>query len=65
MNQQPSTAEYAVNRPLVLEKDQYFVMGDNRNNSNDSRFWGTLPRDRVIGRAMLIFYPLNRIRFIR
>ena len=64
-NPQPSPAEFAVNRPLMLEKDQLFVMGDNRNNSNDCRFWGTLPRNRVIGRAMLIFYPLNRIRLIR
>ena len=64
-NPQPTAAQYAVNGPLVLGPNELFVMGDNRNNSNDGRFWGTLPRGRVIGRAMLIFWPLNRIRLIR
>ena len=51
--------------PYVVPKDKYFVMGDNRNHSNDSRFWGPLKRDRVIGKASLIFWPLSRIRLIR
>jgi signal peptidase I len=65
MNPQPTSADYAVREPLRLGPNQLFVMGDNRNNSNDGRFWGTLPRNRVIGRAMLIFWPLSRIRLIR
>lgn len=58
-------APFAVDRPLVLKPDELFVMGDNRNHSNDSRFWGPLKRDRVIGKAMFIFWPLGRIRIIR
>jgi signal peptidase I len=58
-------APFGINRPLVLKKDELFVMGDNRNHSNDSRFWGPLKRDRVIGKASFIFWPLSRIRLIR
>ncbi len=35
---------------------QLFVMGDNRDNSRDSRFWGFLPRDQVKGRALLVYW---------
>ena len=56
--------EYAVNAPLTLKPGEYFVMGDNRNNSNDSRYWGTLERSRVIGKASFIFFPFNRVRVL-
>ncbi len=61
MNERES---FAVNEPLKLAPDELFVMGDNRNHSNDGRFWGPLKRDRVIGNASFIFWPLNRIRVI-
>ncbi len=51
--------------PLTVPADQYFVMGDNRNNSNDSHIWGFLPKDNIIGRATLRFWPLERISFIQ
>src|SRR5579884_2702880 len=50
--------------PVHLGPDQLWVMGDNRNDSNDSRYWGPLDRNRVIGKANLIFWPLNRIRIL-
>jgi signal peptidase I len=42
-----------------------FMMGDNRNDSDDSTEWGPLDADRVIGRAQFIFWPVNRVRVIR
>ena len=47
--------------PLIIPEGQYFMMGDNRGNSLDSRFWGTLPRERFIGRAVFTFWPIKHI----
>jgi len=44
---------------LVVPEAKYFVMGDNRNNSEDSRYWGFVPRDLVIGRAMFVYWSYD------
>jgi signal peptidase I len=42
------------------DSDQYFCMGDNRDNSLDSRFWGTVPRSSIVGRAMFVYWSIGR-----
>ncbi len=50
---------------LRVPNGALFVMGDNRNNSNDGHKWGPLDRSRVVGKAMVIFWPPGRIGVTR
>jgi signal peptidase I len=50
---------HVVNRELVVPEDSYFAMGDNRDNSLDSRYWGFVPRDYIIGKPLLIFWSYD------
>lgn len=51
--------------PFKLKDDEFFMMGDNRGNSQDSRYWGVLKKDRFIGRAVFIFWPINRMKVLQ
>ena len=48
-------------RTITIPKDHYFMMGDNRGASDDSRFWGPVPRDWIIGEAFATYWPPDRI----
>ena len=46
---------------IEIPPDHYFMMGDNRGHSDDSRFWGPVPRDWIIGEAFFTYWPVNRV----
>jgi signal peptidase I len=46
-------------RQVIVPKGHYWMMGDNRNHSNDSHIWGFLPKENAIGKATIIFFPFG------
>jgi len=46
--------------PIKVEKDHYFMMGDNRDHSNDSRFWGSIPYDNIEGTPWFIYFSIDK-----
>jgi len=66
-NDQPLEEDYILESPgyvlprVKVPEGYLFVMGDNRNNSNDSHIWGFLPKDHLIGQAVFRFFPFDRL----
>ena len=44
---------------LIVPEGSYFVMGDNRDDSRDSRYWGFVPRENIVGRPLLIYWSMR------
>ncbi|OGF62220.1 signal peptidase I [Candidatus Giovannonibacteria bacterium RIFCSPLOWO2_01_FULL_44_40] len=49
-----------INIKMILAKNEYFVLGDNRPHSSDSRFWGALPKEKIMGRVLLRLWPVAK-----
>jgi signal peptidase I len=54
--------EWSLTTPYVVPEEHYFLMGDNRSDSFDSRYWGPIPREGIIGRAFAVYWPLSEVR---
>jgi len=54
------TDPWALDEPYVVPPDEFFVMGDNRSDSDDSRVWGPVPARDVIGEAVVVYWPVGR-----
>jgi signal peptidase I len=73
IKKQPMNKIYYYNRgefgqedkPIKIPKDSFFVLGDNSASSKDSRYWGFLDARYLIGKAIMIYWPLNRIRILK
>lgn len=69
----PHLLEYYYNRgdygaegqKLKVPEDKLYVLGDNSFNSQDSRYWGLVPREDLIGKAFFVYWPLHKMRIVR
>lgn len=61
----PESAYGKEGQVIKVLEDSYYVLGDNSSSSQDSRYWGFVPKKNVLGKAMVVYWPPNRIRIIK
>jgi signal peptidase I len=57
--------DYQSRPPQRIGPDEYYVLGDHRSSSNDSRAWGTVPRQNIYGKAVFVYWPLDQMGRVR
>ncbi|MBI2471085.1 MAG: hypothetical protein HYV59_07565 [Planctomycetes bacterium] len=60
-----SAGTWGTTQPIQLGEKDYFMLGDNSRNSNDSGVWKFVPEKNIVGKAFFVFWPLNNIKFIK
>lgn len=61
----PAYLDYQSYPERTVEPDHYYVLGDHRNSSNDSREWWTVPRENIYGQAVLVYWPVEKFQLLR
>jgi signal peptidase I len=59
----PGATSYSLNRPFKVPAGEYFLLGDNRESSCDSRYWGPIPRSLIVGKVVFRIWPITRLGF--
>ena len=60
-----SSGTWGTTKPVQLGEKDFFMLGDNSRNSNDSRVWKFVPQKNIVGKAFFVFWPLDNIKFIK
>ena len=61
----PAYLDYQSYPERAVEPDHFYVLGDHRNSSNDSREWWTVPREYIYGKAVLVYWPVEKFQLLR
>ena len=57
--------EWGTRKEIEIGNNEYFFLGDNSRNSNDSRFWKIVPESNMVGKAFMVFWPPSTIKYVR